>query len=336
MSEEIGNTNTTNVKSVYRRAAQHVKEQSQRTRPLEFLKRMWDGRGQDYPFSLKPGTKEVVLFLDDITTYRVHRFIYGVDTYAKKEFIQCRSQAISDTADSGIAHTGEVCLMCMAFGEPFTIAVAPVATFHKFTRKDGTNSSAQARILIASQDSTINSLVDMACSEMSGGSLKYLAVSVSRGKDKNTTRVGDSFVIQSSYRDKKKLANLKGIREVVAGLKKIDMDKLFGPVDQEEMLRALQKHKDLCDSNPSIIKNGYNSDAMARALRGDSTSDDALDDILTGDTPEENMFDLLDDISAGGSSSEDTPEKKESIEDVTEESESPEEEAEDEDFWADI
>lgn len=306
MSDEIDiNSPPKNLNSAYRRAKSGASEQTRRSPRSEFLDRIWKARGNDFSFKLKAGEKTRVLFLSEIVVTLAHAVIYKVDKFANREYVQCNAHVIPDDGP-GWQKTGKPCAFCTALGDPRMVGSIALGTFDKFERKDGSKSEAQARTLIATQDKTINALVDMAYSDQADGSLKHLVVSVARGSDKSSCRVGETFIIQKNLRGK--VGQLKGVKELKEGLKSIKLENAFGPISNEEMVAALRVHKKHCDENPEKIKHGYNESAMERAIRGDAESDDL--EITEGATADIDPFEDLDDIEANPSDDEPKAEKK--------------------------
>lgn len=293
MSEELDiNAKNTNVSPVYRRMETAAKESSRRHVQTENLfTGMWTARGQHLPYMLPPGTKEKVLIMDECELYLTHSIIRDVKRYAQREQVQCSGFVLGE--DGGFVDTGEPCPLCVAFGNPSMVAAIKVGSFAPYTRKkDNIMYPTQGRILLATQPSTVNALMDLAYSDLSGGRLKHLILAISRGPEQNSCKVGETFIIDKVVRGRVK--DIPGIRQVVTDMKLIDMSGLFGPLSHDVMLSALRAHKRLCDENPGVINNGYKENNMRRAL-SDGTDDEDLDSITDSDGSVD-PFESLDDI----------------------------------------
>lgn len=234
-------------------------------------------RGPTFPFWLKQGQRRKVLILSQPETFIVHKvntdwISKNGNNFPDTEYAVCSKWALpEDPNASEWVKVGE-CGCCAALGEPKAITVMIICEFYPEPIEiKGKQVTQQVRLLIADSFGPQNQLVDAAMTDTANGDLRFCFMMISRSKNQQSPRVGDSYTVLNKAQ-KDAIAKHKGIVEDV---KKINLQKAYSVLTPEEQIQVLHRHKMICDRH--LESSGYEPEAMANALQGNF--------IVSGESP---------------------------------------------------
>lgn len=231
------------------------------------ISEMWKYRG-GFPFRIMSGKKTNLMFLTDIEWKVVHEIaikekVGQTGKYPITDFI-CSTSIVGVNPDGSLIKNDKQCIIEKALGrEPKLIAVAKILNMTPWTTKDGVKIPWTVQTIIIPSNSPILQQL-AAVTEVTKRDLKYSVFTVSRSEQEKSPKIGDSWTYKSHFTEDEVLSE-EGLS---AALEKVDLDKGFPILSDEDIVVLLKNHKRLCDrfSDGKNILFMYSEHEMAEIL----------------------------------------------------------------------
>ena len=236
---------------------------------------LWKYRG-GYQFKIASGAKTSVAFLTDVYPIFVHELAFSVINgpkghYPGTDYVRSMT-AVEVTSDGQVKMLPgrDKCLLEDVLGrKPRLIWAAKVLDLTPYKRKDGTEVKMSVKpIYIPSSGNVIEQL--SAVSEITGKDIQYALFSVQRSNNDKAPKIGDSWTYRKHTSLEEIRANMPDIQEQVT---KIDFDKGFPVLTDEQAISLLKQHKNVAAKFPKLTGAlVYDTAKMAKLLNEKSAT----------------------------------------------------------------
>ena len=237
---------------------------------------MWKHRG-GFPFKIASGSKTTVVFLTDVQPMFVHELAFSSVSgpkghYPGTDFVRSMTATVTSDGNVVMVPGRAACLIEEALGrKPRLLWVAKILDLTPYKRKDGTEVKMSVKLIyIPSNGNVIEQLT--AVSEITGKDMQYAVFNVQRSNNDKAPRIGDSW----TYRRHTSLADITvDMPDVQAQLAKIDLNRAFPMLTDDQAIALLRQHKNVAAKFPKPTGAlGYDAAKMAKILNEKPTAKD--------------------------------------------------------------